>query len=235
MRVIFAGPSLTPQGMGLTWRGPAKHGDVVRAMAEGATHIGFVDGLYEDVATVWHKELLHALHSGVWIIGGGSLGAIRAAECRRFGMIGVGRIFERYASGELDDDAAVAQLHAPAELGYAALTEALVNVEATLQKLAKLRLIDSVAERRLGSAACRLFFKNRTHETVVEEAGFRGEEAAAVEALLDRHRVDQKRLDARAVAHVLHSLDDGPAPEPDWTLAETQMWRNSRNVAVTMI
>ena len=43
--------------------------------------------------------------------GGGSLGALRAAECAHFGMIGVGEIFTRYMSGDLVDDCAVAQLH----------------------------------------------------------------------------------------------------------------------------
>ena len=128
-------------------RGPARQGDIARAALEGASAIGLVDGLYEDVAAPWHKEILFALAQGVTVLGGASIGALRAAECAAFGMIGVGDIFESYVSGARVDDSDVAQLHAPAELDYAPLTEALVNVEATLAAL--------VAGGRLGSAWAR--------------------------------------------------------------------------------
>jgi hypothetical protein len=228
---VFAGPSLRPTGVGLEWRGPAEHGDITRAVSDGATHIGFIDGLYDVVASVWHKEILAALAAGVGVLGGGSLGAIRAAECGPFGMEGVGVIHGRYASGLLDDDAAVAQLHAPAELGYAALTEALVNVEATLERLGVEERLPRDAAAALLAAAQRLFFKHRTHETIVEEAGFRGKDAEALVRLLDAGRVDLKRSDALALVERLRTA--GPAaPSVSWRLAETWAWRRARAIAL---
>ena len=64
--------------------------------------IGLVDGRYEDIAAVWHKEILYAIEQGALVFGAASMGALRAAECADFGMIGVGAVFERYRSGELD-------------------------------------------------------------------------------------------------------------------------------------
>ena len=38
------------------------------------------------------------------------MGALRAAETRAHGMIGIGQIFEWYASGEIEGDDEVAQI-----------------------------------------------------------------------------------------------------------------------------
>jgi hypothetical protein len=125
MKILFAGPSLYRTDWsagrvrdGVDCRGPAAQGDIARAVVEGAAAIGLVDGRYEDIAAVWHKEILYAIEQGVPVFGAASMGALRAAECADFGMIGLGAVYERYRSGGLADDAAVAQLHAPAELGY---------------------------------------------------------------------------------------------------------------------
>ena len=45
------------------------------------------------------------------------MGALRAAELHAFGMRGVGRIFEAFRDGELEDDDEVAVVHGPAEPG----------------------------------------------------------------------------------------------------------------------
>ena len=69
------------------------------AVSAGATVIGIVDGYFEYVAPVWHKEILYALSSGCTVLGAASMGALRACECAAFGMRGIGRIFEDYREG----------------------------------------------------------------------------------------------------------------------------------------
>jgi len=229
MKVVFAGPSLhgdivdrrlaaAPE---IVCRGPAAQGDLAAAVLDGATAIGLIDGRYEDVAAPWHKEILFALSEGVAVYGGGSLGALRAAECAPFGMIGVGEIFGRYVSGALIDDSAVAQLHAPAELGYLPLTEALVNVEATVDRLAARGLIDAALAGALRTAARGLFFKRLTYEAAVERAG------APTETLdlIAEHRVDLKRTDARALVAAIQAREDVRGAKPDWELARPTAWR----------
>ena len=229
MKALFAGPSLygdivegriaaAPE---IICRGPAAQGDIAAAVLDGATAIGLVDGRYEDVAAPWHKEILFALSEGVAVYGGGSLGALRAAECARFGMIGVGEIFARYMSGDLVDDSAVAQLHAPAELDYMPLTEALVNVEATIRRLAARGLIDPALAEALEASARVLFFKRLTFQALVERAGA----PASLIALLADHRVDRKREDALALVAQLRARDDALAAKPAWELARPTAWR----------
>ena len=52
-----------------------------------------VDGEFGQSLSVWHKEILHALHRGIRVVGASSMGALRAAELDRFGMEGVGEIY----------------------------------------------------------------------------------------------------------------------------------------------
>ena len=235
MKVLFAGPSLHGTGWstgggetsaGLDCRGPAGQGDITRAVVEGATVIGLIDGRYEDVAAVWHKEILYALEQGVQVFGAASMGALRAAECADFGMIGVGHVFERYRSGELDDDAAVAQLHAPEELGYYPLTEALVNVEATIERFRKLHAITEEEAARLDASAQALFFKDRTYPRILAEAGLnKGERGTRLAELIRRCRVDAKREDALILAAYLGYLE--PVREQqtaEWRMESTPTW-----------
>lgn len=132
--VVFAGPSLwgldRPLPAGIEIRPPAACGDVLRAARDRPRAIGLIDGLFEAGPSVWHKEILLALADGVAVAGAASLGALRAAELHRFGMVGVGAIFAAFRDGRIERDDAVMVSHAPAALGYRPLTVALVDVEA---------------------------------------------------------------------------------------------------------
>src|SRR5436305_3085254 len=111
--VVFAGPTLPPRlrrdGETLwEWRPPVRQGDVYRAALTGPAAIGIIDGYFEVVPTVWHKEILWAMAQGIHLFGAASIGALRAAELDSFGMRGVGRIYEAYRDGILEDDDEVA-------------------------------------------------------------------------------------------------------------------------------
>jgi hypothetical protein len=207
MKIVFAGPSLyghihdgrIESAPSLICRGPARQGDIARAVEEGATAIGLIDGLFEQVAAPWHKEILLALSKGVAVYGAASMGALRAAECAVYGMIGVGEIYAGYASGELVDDDAVAQLHAPVELDYQPLTEALVNIEATLAASSGTGAIGTDEHDELLHVARRLHFKDRTIDRVVAESSLPVERRVEVTHFLKRSGSNVKARDARAL------------------------------------
>jgi hypothetical protein len=217
MKVLFAGPSLhgvVPDLSGLVLRGPAAQGDVARAVLDGATAIGLVDGNFEAVASVWHKEILFALGQGVALLGSSSMGALRAAECEPFGMRPVGVIAEAYTCGTLDDDAAVALTHGPAELGYVPFTEPLVDVEPTLARLRALHLLSAADHDAILARARSLYFKDRT-----DEAMFVGMPVTL--AAYREHRVGQKTLDALLLIEELRRTPDARAPRAGVPDAET--------------
>ena len=147
MIVAFLGPSLPArEAKGFHLLPPARQGDVWRALGLRPRAIALIDGVFEAQPSVWHREILDALDAGVPVVGGASMGALRAAELRTLGMTGVGRIFRWYRDGTVIDDAEVALLHADAEHGYRALTVPLVNVRWSAQRClppraAKFRII----------------------------------------------------------------------------------------------
>ena len=94
-------------------------GSVFRAVEAGYRRIGILDGHFGNVPSVWHKEILFAMSEGVEVAGAASMGALRAAELHRFGMIGVGRIYRFFRSGLFTDDDELAVIHAPETLRFA--------------------------------------------------------------------------------------------------------------------
>lgn len=229
MKILFAGPSLPDAtricGDAFTVRPPAAHGDALAAVRAGARAIGIVDGSFEHVAPVWHKEILFALDSGVHVFGAASMGALRAAECACFGMIGIGRIYADFASGRRVDDADVALLHGPAELGYPALSLPLVNVDATLDRIADEKRLDAARLARLREAAAGLFYKTRTWSRIVETAGM-AEDGPRLLQLLHASAVDRKREDALLlVAAMADFPPQTPARRGNWRFHATSLWR----------
>lgn len=193
--IVFAGPTLHPalaQGGAREalppWaelRPPAARGDVLRALAAAPRTIVLLDGVYFTEPAVTHKELLYALEAGVRVVGAASLGALRAVELGRHGMVGVGRVFERFRSGELDGDDEVALLHAPAERAWRPLTVALVELREAVEMLAREGVLDPGAGAGLVAAVKALAFSDRSPERVRALAA-ESMPTAAVEVLARR-------------------------------------------------
>jgi len=229
MKVLFVGPSLAGVDYptdGLVVRGPAGNGDLTRAVLDGATVIGLVDGVFGSVAAVWHKEILFALSEGVRVLGASSMGALRAAECATFGMEPVGVIAKRYLDGSLDDDAAVALLHMPGELGWGAITEPLVDVQATLTRLLRETLITPVEAREMLDGAAAMFFKHRTVDAITRCCRCDESRRATLMVIYEVYRTSQKRQDALELLRRLRASEPVSPPEAiGWTLSEPPMWR----------
>jgi hypothetical protein len=220
---------------------PAKHGDVYRAVSLLRPRaIGIVDGYFQWVPSLWHKEILWALHQGVHVFGAASMGALRAAELAPFGMRGVGRIFEAYRDGVLagcgdatfEDDDEVAVVHGPPESGYAAASEAMVNIRCTLAEAERVGLIDSAMRGQLVAIAKALFFPERNYDRLLAEARAAGLAEAALAALqgwLPSGRVNQKRADALAMIETMHDfLASDPAPlRARFLFEHTTLWERA--------
>ena len=213
--VVFAGPSMPsqrrPADPRLVWRGPAMAGDVLWLSGRGPAAVVLVDGVFDEVPSVRHKELLVLMGEGVRVMGGASMGALRAAELQAFGMIGIGRVFAAYARGSLTGDDEVALAHAPEQLDWRPLSEALVNVRATLQRAMRRRVIDAATARALFLAAQGLFFRERTWPLVLDSLKRGGLSLATFERWLPAGRVDVKAEDA--LACVQAALDLGPVAD----------------------
>ncbi|MCW2248897.1 hypothetical protein M2352_004557 [Azospirillum fermentarium] len=208
--VIFLGPSLArskaERELDAIYRPPVAQGDVTRALALRPRAIGIIDGYFECVPAVWHKEILHALSQGVAVFGAASMGALRAAELHPFGMTGVGAVFEAYRDGRLEDDDEVAVTHGPAELGYPVLSEAMVNMRRTIADAAADRCISPGTSIRLEALAKELPYRERTYGRLLAIAAEVGEdpaELARFKSWLPTGRHDQKEEDARLMLRTI--------------------------------
>src|SRR5262245_59945039 len=151
--VVFTGPTLSAQEaydeLDAIYLPPVAQGDVYRVARTKPLAIGIIDGYFERVPSVWHKEILWAMQEGVHVFGSASMGALRAAELCSFGMEGVGEIFEAYRDGVLESDDDVAIIHGSADMGYVALSEAMVNIRRTLADAVSAGVITSYTQHAL--------------------------------------------------------------------------------------
>ena len=214
----------------IDWRPPVRQGELYRAALDRPAIIGVIDGYFEVTPTVWHKEILWAMAQGIHVYGAASIGALRAAELDVFGMRGIGRIYEDFRDGVLQDDDEVAVLHGPEELGYPPLTEAMVNIRATLDAAVRGGILALQAAAALTAIAKSLFYKGRTYEAMFCAAAAPGLPRAELRdfaAWLPAGRVDQKRLDALAMLDAIETnLAAGlPMFRPRYRFAETAAWQ----------
>jgi len=230
--IVFVGPSLRPEDLSayphIRPLPPVRQGDVYRAIQSGAAAIGIVDGYFDGQPAVWHKEILWALTQGIAVFGAASMGALRAAELHGFGMVGIGRIFEDYRDEIRTDDDDVALVHGPAELGFVALTEPMVTIDATLETAVDEAVISADLAETIRQVAKAQFYQARTWESVL---GALPETApvAGFATWLEGGKVDRKRADA---LDLLAALDDHlrsgePAPAPSFSFEFTQSWADA--------
>ena len=208
---VFIGPSITLEDarheLDAMYLPPVSEGDIIRlATAKRPQAIGIIDGYFENVPSVWHKEILFAMKRGIHVFGAASMGALRAAELHPFGMVGVGAIFEAYRDGLIEDDDEVAVIHGPAELGYPSLSEAMVNIRRTLSDALSHHVIAQTSYQRLEELAKALPYKDRSYANLMNLAREYGLDRRDIDAFsfwLPAGRADQKREDA---IHLLRTL-----------------------------
>jgi hypothetical protein len=130
------------------------------------------------------------------------MGALRAAELEPSGMVGVGWVFEQFRSLELEDDDEVAVVHEPAERGYRARSDAMVNLRATLSVAVRLGLLEGSSRDLLLQGLKAQFYPRRNRALLRDLASqlLAPSERERFTAWLEQNGVvDQKRLDACAL------------------------------------
>lgn len=234
--IVFAGPTLAPQEVRKVIDAeclpPVSQGDVYRAALRHPPAIGIVDGYFERVPSVWHKEILWAMCQGIHVFGSASMGALRAAELEPFGMVGVGAIFEAYRDGVLEDDDEVAVAHGAGDDAFRFSSEAMVNIRATLARAAREGVASAELRESLLRLAKGLFYPERAWPAVFERASAEGAPAAEIEALcrwLPQGAVNQKRDDALAMLRAMGQLlSIDPAPKRvSFVFEETLYWEDA--------
>jgi TfuA protein len=175
--IVFLGPSLSHEKakkiLDADYRPPARKGDFLRLAADfdaAEMAVGFVDGVFLQDYPPTPIEVYHLLRKkGVLLVGAASLGALRAVELEKFGMVGIGKIFQLYKSSKLNADDEVAVTFAT-EGDYRLQSEAMVDIRYNLYLAHKNKVITENTKRLLVKLAKEIYFPHRKYMYILEEA-----------------------------------------------------------------
>jgi hypothetical protein len=229
--VVFLGPTLrheeAREHLDARYLPPVGMGDVWGLMSDPPRAIVIIDGVFEHLPAVWHKEILWALSHGVRVFGASSMGALRAAELNSFGMEGVGRVFEMFRDGVLEDDDEVAVVHGDAASGFRSMSDAMINMRDGLARAEARGVISSRSRELLVAHAKSLFYADRSWATLVAE-GVPRAELDGVRAFVRTERTDLKRSDAiAALDHVRRLGGATMAPHvPSFVFESSNAWQS---------
>lgn len=213
--VVFLGPSLPVAEARVlfdaTYLPPVRRGDIDALLDDPPQAIGIVDGRFFQSFSISPKEVLRAMDAGIAVYGASSMGALRAAELHPYGMVGVGRIFAAFASGELDADDEVAMVYDPDSTR--ALSDPMVNIRFALEAAELAGVLSAAARAQLIQACKTLFYPDRSLRAVFALARNLLDEAEH-EALVAWGRgevPDAKREDARMLLQMMALRHPGHA------------------------
>lgn len=163
---VFIGPS--GRGIDFTsyktcvFHEPIRHGDLLRLDLAPGDVVGIVDGVFFDQPAIRHREILDALERQLIVVGGSSMGALRAADLAQFGMIGVGQVFSWIREGVITADHEVTIIHGSKERGFVPITVALVSVRFALAEVVRRMLLPESTCRTVIELFGRIYFADRT-------------------------------------------------------------------------
>jgi hypothetical protein len=219
---IFIGPSgrgLEPllDPARLVVHPPVRHGDLLRLELDRGDVVGIVDGLFYSVPAIRHGEILATMDRGATVVGGGSMGALRAADLSAVGMVGVGIVHEWLERGVIDADHEVALLHGDESTGYARQTVALVTLRYCLAGLVDVAVLDGRDAARIVEMVGSTWFGDRSLPAVERSCRAVGLDPQVTATVMDRLRggPDVKVLDAAEVIRRCMVLADGAAARSD--------------------
>jgi hypothetical protein len=202
--VIFLGPSLSHEKAraifaDADYRPPAKKGDLLRlAASPDVGMVGLVDGVFlQDYPPTPIEVYQLARRDGILLAGAASLGALRAVELEKFGMVGIGRVFELYKKGKVNADDEVAVTFADGD--FRVQSEAMIDIRYNLYLAKKQGVISEAAKRALARVAKGIYFPHRNYQDIVDETKRLHPELADVEnfrSYIAQNRKSLKEMDA---------------------------------------
>lgn len=170
--VIFLGPTLSIEKakgiLDADYRLPAKKGDILQLIPTSIKTVGIIDGYFLQDYPPTPIEVYNLLRKrGVRVFGSSSLGALRAVELKKFGMVGIGKIFELFSKGIIDSDDEVAVTFT----GYAGYkSDALIDIRYNLFLAHKNNIIDNDTKKIILRVSKDTYFPYRTYGDIMDES-----------------------------------------------------------------
>lgn len=174
--VVFTGSSISHEEAGkilkADYQPPIKRFQLETFIRKGYRVIGIIDGVFFERAAVGHREILAALDAGIKVVGGASMGALRASELDSKGMLGVGKIYSWYRDGTIESDDEVAVSTNPET--FESISIPLVNIRETLKAALNSALITEEEHASLLKLAIETYYPERSYLGLVKEGVKKG-------------------------------------------------------------
>ena len=188
------------------YKSPIKRGDLT-TLLENEDHIdiiGIIDGLFHQSPAVAHKEILKALNNDITVVGGASMGALRACELYPYGMIGVGQIFEDYKNGIIDSDDDVAvSLDSQT---YQQLSDSWINMKYNFNNACDDNIINRKDVDILLETSKNTYYPKRSFEYVINKSDINSDKKEKLKEYIKEKNFDIKYEDAKAVLEYIKKI-----------------------------
>jgi hypothetical protein len=212
--IIFIGPSLSQQKarkiLDADYRGPAKKGDLLILSASAFINlkdqpnainfVGLIDGLFLQDYPPTPIEVFQLLsNKNFHVVGGASIGALRAVELEKFGMVGIGKVFELFKNGVTNADDEVAVTFHPGD-GGSIQSEAMIDIRFNLFIAYKKNIITECTKCIIAKTAKTIYFPYRNYSNVIEQTRTKfpelSRELDSFSSYINHHRLSLKEYDA---------------------------------------
>jgi hypothetical protein len=218
--IIFIGPSLNHDKarriFQADYRAPAKKGDLMMLLTSysksteepnSTNFVGLVDGLFLQDYPPTPIEVYQLLsNKNFHVVGGASIGALRAIELEKFGMVGIGKIFELFRNGATDADDEVAVTFQQGA-GEDIQSEAMIDIRFNLFVACRKQIITDRVKRAIAKTAKSIYFPYRNYTHVLEQTRLDFPELStqldSFSAYINENRLSLKEHDAIKVVEYI--------------------------------
>lgn len=208
--VIYTGLSLSFEDakkiLDAEYLPPVKRGDIYDLLEkrDDIEIIGIIDGVFHQSPAVAHKEILEALKRGITVVGGASMGALRACELYPYGMIGVGNIFEDYKNGTIESDDDVAVSLNPET--YEQMSESWINMKYNFEFAVEENVITKKECDELLEISKDTYYPKRSFNYVIKKSSLNDDKKTDLISFIKSKEFDIKNQDAKKVIEYIKKL-----------------------------
>jgi len=176
-------------------------GDILEAIKDSPDIIGIIDGVFHQQPAVSHREILEAINKGIMVVGGSSMGALRASELDDLGMVGIGYVYQQYKTGAIESDDDVAIILNPQT--HEQLSDSLVSIDYNLKKAQTAGILSDEELKKILDVSKSIFYPKRTYDKIFKDSGLDETLIDDLKKFIQDYGCDVKRNDAISVLNYI--------------------------------
>jgi TfuA protein len=171
--IVFLGPSLKLEKakniINADFRPPAKKGDFIKlSLFSDTRKVVLIDGVFLQDYPPTPIEVFQVIRkTNFKVYGASSIGALRAVELEKFGMVGIGKIFEFYKKEIINSDDEIAVTF---DSNYNLLSEAMIDIRYNIFLAWKRQIIDKETKQIMIKLAKSIYFPFRSYDNIIDKS-----------------------------------------------------------------